>query len=220
MGCDEAGDESAGSEGERPWCSRVVVVDSDTQGADALGLQLTTQFPGIRVVTAICECAGQPPADLSSEIDVIIVRLSALGSNELAYALSLLQVTCASQIVFWAEDAKSPQVSAARAIGIRTIVPADQLWPWLCEALPSLVLKARGQRILDRAERSMPPVPQWLEHAPIASSRLPLLQAESLFRETYLRWLLAETSNCRRAAELAGVPYRTFYDMVKKLDLR
>ncbi|HEX3763088.1 MAG TPA: hypothetical protein VHW23_30535 [Kofleriaceae bacterium] len=197
-----------------------MVVDSDTEAAEALALKLTTQFPGIRVVTAICQCAGQSPAEISSDIDLIIVRLSALGSSELAYALGLLQVTAASQIVFWAEDAQCPQVSAARAVGIRTIVPADPFWPWLCEAMPSLVLKARGQRILDKAERAMPPVPPWMEHTPNGSSRLPLMQAESLFRETYLRWLLAETSNCRRAAELAGVPYRTFYDMVKKLDLR
>src|SRR5215510_6202580 len=220
MGRYETSGEYGDPEGDPTCCSRVMVVDSGTEGADALCLKLTTQFPGIRVFTAGCECSGHAPAKISSDIDVIIVRLSTLGSSELAYALTLVQVTSASQVVFWAEDVSCPQVSAARAVGIRTIVPAEQFWPWLCEALPSLVLKARGQRFLDKAERSMPPVPRWVEQCPHGSSRLPLLQAESLFRETYLRRLLTETSNCRRAAELAGVPYRTFYDMVKKLDLR
>jgi molybdenum-dependent DNA-binding transcriptional regulator ModE len=43
--------------------------------------------------------------------------------------------------------------------------------------------------------------------------------AETRFRETYLRLLLAERGSRRRAADEAGVPYRSFCEMLRKLGI-
>jgi len=48
---------------------------------------------------------------------------------------------------------------------------------------------------------------------------MPLPLAENLFREAYIRRVLAETGNRRKAAEVAGIPYRTFCDILKKLGI-
>jgi hypothetical protein len=52
MGCDEAGDESAESEGERPWCSKVVVVDPRSQPSGVAPTDLAFTLDGRFVVVA------------------------------------------------------------------------------------------------------------------------------------------------------------------------
>ena len=43
--------------------------------------------------------------------------------------------------------------------------------------------------------------------------------AETAFRDVFLRSLLAQHGSRRRAAEEAGVPYRSFCEMLRKLGI-
>ncbi|HEU4582835.1 MAG TPA: hypothetical protein VFS67_31470 [Polyangiaceae bacterium] len=197
-------------------CASIAILDADHNGARLLQAHLSDRFPGAEIVATDLEQTGVSlPGDPH---DVYVVRLSDCGAKELAFFVAKEGPAGDASVVFWGRHPQAPQVAAARALGIRRVVPAARLLGWLCEALPSLVSEARGRRLLRQAQSSLPAIPDWSDTP--ATERLCLMQAESMFRETYLRRLLAETGSCRRAAEIAGVPYRTFYDMVKKLDLR
>jgi transcriptional regulator of acetoin/glycerol metabolism len=77
---------------------------------------------------------------------------------------------------------------------------------------------ARAHREHLDGESALPPLPR--DHVEEEGAITPLPEAERRFRETYLRRLLADSTSNTVAARRAGLPYTTFYSMLKKLNLR
>jgi hypothetical protein len=67
------------------------------------------------------------------------------------------------------------------------------------------------------AARNIPPIPPFEGRHPDRIEPLPA--AEQRFREAYLRTLLAPGRDRETVARLAGVPYRTLCQMIRKLDI-
>jgi hypothetical protein len=91
-------------------------------------------------------------------------------------------------------------------------VGLHELSQWLPSKLMCLARVARARRIL--LEEVPEPPASSAQSGGILSSRLHA--AEARFRETYLRSLLAQCGSRRKAAEHAGVPYRSFCEMLRK----
>ena len=196
---------------------RLLVVDAEQASAEVLTAELHRRLGPLSIATA----TPSSEADIDEEVDVCLVHLSDRGAQELAFVAGQAGASAEndSTIVFWAETLDGPQTRAARALGLSQIVPAGCLVTWLAKALPALAMKARATRMMRRAERLVPPIPGWSECRD-QESPLALARAEMLFRESYIRRVLAETGSRRKAAQAAGVPYRTFSDIIKKLDIR
>lgn len=194
----------------------IVIVDTERDEAIRLKSRLGDEFTDVQIALAQVE---DEACDLpEGSHDVYVVHLSEGRSRELSLVVNSQGALRDASVVFWGCSAENAQVSAALALGITRIIPEARLVEWLRKALPALIDESRGRRLLRAAREAMPAIPAWTNDQSKCPARL--IQAESTFRETYLRRLLAETGNCRRAAETAGVPYRTFYDMLKKLNLR
>lgn len=192
----------------------VIVFDEDPEVRSSVVDGLRCEFPDLKIVAAEAPASAEVR---TSTADVRIVNLSGIEPAQVGEMMGRA-AHVAEVSVYWAEDLLAPQVRAARALGVCRIVQRAHLLSWLRAALVPLIAEAQGRRLLESARVSMPPLPAWGEEAP--PTRLGLTQAETMFRETYVAAVLAETGNCRRAAELARVPYRTFYDIVRKLSLR
>jgi DNA-binding NtrC family response regulator len=63
------------------------------------------------------------------------------------------------------------------------------------------------------------PRPPTLARVGERPARLPLPTAEMQFRESYIRYLLAQSGGRQEAARRAGVPYRTMCEMIRKLGI-
>lgn len=122
------------------------------------------------------------------------------------------------ELVFVVEETSSPQAFALRSRGFRHVVAAQDLPDWLPSALARLVSLARARRLLLGACGEDPgaiePLSTIRHHRPLR-----LHAAETSFRTAFMRALLAEHGSRRRAAEAAGVPYRSFCEMLRKLGI-
>lgn len=160
---------------------------------------------------------GAPSIVALGPIDVAVLRatLSPLDRIRLLQdpALGL------PEIVFVVDDDPgSPERFALEGCGFRYVVARSELPRWLPPVLPRLGALTRARRIAASASESRPPPPPPARLCPDPRpSRMTLHAAETRFRETYLRLLLAEHGSRRRAAEAAGVPYRSFCEMLRKL---
>ena len=190
----------------------VVVYESELSNASCTADSLRADFPEVQFL-ASSPIAVQPTL---SGADVHLVNVTTLDPAMIGEIVGR-RLMSGETTVYWADAALAPQVCAARALGVARIVPKSHLREWLRDALVPLLCEARGRRLLQAAHDNMPPLPAW--SSPDTCPRLSLAQAETMFRETYVAALLAEGGSSRRAAEMARVPYRTFYDMLKKLSL-
>jgi hypothetical protein len=152
-------------------------------------------------------------------IDVAVLRASVSPLDRIPLlqgpALGLPEI-----VVVVDDDPWSPERFALEGCGFRYVVARSELPRWLPPVLPRLGALARARRIAAAASenRPAPPPPARLCAEP-RPSRMTLHAAETRFRETYLRLLLAEHGSRRRAAEAAGVPYRSFCEMLRKLGI-
>ena len=119
--------------------------------------------------------------------------------------------------IFVVDEATSPNRFAIASLGFRYILPMAQLSTWLPGALPRLCALSLARRLTASAHENAPQPP--LAGAGNLPSGDCLHAAETRFRETLLRLLLAEHGTRRKAAEKAGVPYRSFCEMLRKLDI-
>jgi hypothetical protein len=154
--------------------------------------------------------AGEPHAD------VALIRLGHADVDALAEAGRLLHRDPAIEIVFFS-DGEGIDLTIAEALGLNRIVPADKLVEWLRVAGPHLVCQTQARRMLLAAARNIPPIPPFEGRHPDRIEPLPA--AEQRFREAYLRTLLAPGRDRETVARLAGVPYRTLCQMIRKLDI-
>jgi len=148
-------------------------------------------------------------------VDVAVLHVSTLnlGSSPLLYDAGL----GLPELVFVVDEAWSPQHLALRSRGFRYIVSQSEIAEWFPTALPGLGSLAQARRIvLSACDDGLPP-PEVLATRQATGARLHA--AETSFREIYLRSLLAEHGSRRKAAEEAGVPYRSFCEMLRKLGI-
>jgi len=156
------------------------------------------------------------PAGDDRPADVALIRLGHAALDALAEAERLLRRDPAIEIVFFS-DGEGIDLTIAEALGLNRIVPADKLVEWLRVAGPHLVCQAQARRLLLAAARNIPPIPPFEGRHPDRIEPLPA--AEQRFREAYLRSLLAPGRDRETVARLAGVPYRTLCQMIRKLDI-
>lgn len=120
------------------------------------------------------------------------------------------------EIVFVVDHAGSPQHLALKSRGFRHFVSQIALPAWFPAVLSELALLAQARRVVLRACGDGP-----LEALTMNGRRsgAQLHVAETAFRDVFLRSLLAQHGSRRRAAEEAGVPYRSFCEMLRKLGI-
>ena len=148
-------------------------------------------------------------------VDVAVLHASSLnlGSSPLLYDAEL----GLPELAFVVDEAGSPQHLALRSRGFRYIVSQSELVEWLPTVMPGLGSLAQARRIvLSACDDGLPP-PEVSATRQSTGGRLHA--AETRFREMFLRSLLAEHGSRRRAAEEAGVPYRSFCEMLRKLGI-
>jgi len=156
------------------------------------------------------------PAAGEAPPDVALIRLGHPELDALAEAGRLLRRDPAIEIVFFS-DGEGIDLTIAEALGLHRVVPVDKLVEWLRVAGPHLVCRTQARRLLLAAERNIPPIPPLTAERPHHVQ--PLLAAEQKFREAYLRSLIAPGCDRETVARLAGVPYRTLCQMIRKLDI-
>jgi hypothetical protein len=122
------------------------------------------------------------------------------------------------ELVFVVAQAWSPQHIALKSRGFRHVVTQDDLFEWVRSTLTELACLAQARRIVLRACADSSKAPE----LPVRSRQsrgIKLHAAETAFRDVFLRSLLAEHGSRRKAAEEAGVPYRSFCEMLRKLGI-
>lgn len=149
-----------------------------------------------------------------SMLDVAAINLAG-GPKAFAFAAEVVQLAPWVQVVFWGND-QATTVQAARSLGLARVIPKAQIGSWLCQAIGPLTRLSRAKRMALEAEATIPCPPSFGD---AGQHTLALPEAERQFREAYLRGLLSESPNAKRAAERAGVPYTTLCSMMKKLGL-
>jgi hypothetical protein len=122
------------------------------------------------------------------------------------------------ELVFVVDDAWSPQHFALKSRGFRYVISQDELSEWFPTALMRLSSLAQARRIVLRAYAESPTAPELPSRGRWARG-IKLHAAETRFRDVFLRSLLAEHGSRRKAAEEAGVPYRSFCEMLRKLGI-
>ena len=207
----------AGNDGAAAVQPRVVIFDPDRDQGLNVAAQLRRRRPGAMITVVTARLA---PADLpDAEIDVGLVNLADREFEGLAFGAQLSARFPWVETVFWFDAHNAtPSAAAARSVGIRRVIPLPRLVEWLDDALPGLARMARAHREHLDSKSALPPLPE--EPMEDAGAITPLPEAERRFRETYLRRLLADSGSNTVAARRAGLPYTTFYSMVKKLNLR
>jgi len=157
-----------------------------------------------------------PPPALAP-IDVAVVHSECMG-------LGTAPLLCdpdlgLPELVLVVDDLASPEHIALRSRGFQLVIAADDLPGWLPSNLPRLVALARARRTLLSACAEQPSAANAATSAIFRTRGMKLHAAETCFRRTFMRALLAEHGSRRRAAEEARVPYRSFCEMLRKLGL-
>jgi len=122
------------------------------------------------------------------------------------------------ELVFAFDDRSQAQRVALLSRGYRHVISTNSLATWLLEQLASLCTLARARRIVLEGCPAATPVTDLTLGTTVTGSTN-LHRAETDFRETFLRALLLENGSRRGAAKAAGVPYRSFCEMLRKLGI-
>jgi hypothetical protein len=147
-----------------------------------------------------------------SAVDIVLVRLLRGELTPLTTALEAYDELDRPELVIVVGQRHDPAIQALFGLGLRRVIEEQDLRSWLSESGHLLRCMARGRRAERRLQESLHPQG---ETAWAASRRLPrLFEAEQRFRETYIRAVLGIVGSRREAAALAGVPYRTFCQIV------
>jgi hypothetical protein len=206
-------DQSLFSEMTRDTPAEGVVLLVDTSPSRRAALDGRLGRLGFLVVDAE---PGSPPQRPSCPVDIALIQLAGDELDSFAEANELLLVDSSTEMLFFA-DRDGPEIAIARGLGIERIIASEDLVEWVAGAARFLVQRARARRLLLEAERNIPELPPI--GAPRSPAPLPLARAEQLFREAYLRRLLAPGATREAVAQAAGVPYRTLCQMIRKLGI-
>lgn len=149
------------------------------------------------------------------DVDVAVIHAERLGPN-LTVLLLHDPAFGLPELVFTVDSGCPAQRLALLSHGYRHVINDGCLASWLPQQLASLCTLARARRIVLAAC----PADTRAKHMTLgkpATGSMNLHKAETRFRETFLRALLTEHGSRRKAAEAAGVPYRSFCEMLRKL---
>jgi hypothetical protein len=150
-------------------------------------------------------------------VDVALIHEERLG-------LDVSPLLCAPELgfpelVFVVDHAGSAQHLALKSRGFRHVVSEGLLLEWFPGVVSELASLAQARRVVLRACADQPTQPEAATSRTQGGRGVQLHVAETAFREIFLRSLLAEHGSRRRAAEEAGVPYRSFCEMLRKLGI-
>ena len=151
------------------------------------------------------------------EVDVAVLHASCLSLN--CAGLAHDPAFGFPELVFAVDESCPAQRLALLSRGYRHVISVTRLDGWLHEQLVSLCALAQARRIVIRAACTAPTQVAALSLATSPGVNMNLHLAETHFRETFLRALLVEQGSRRRAAEAAGVPYRSFCEMLRRFGL-
>jgi len=149
--------------------------------------------------------------------DVVLVRIPAGDLDLISVALSARTNLREPEYVFVVESPANPACSALIAVGIKRVLVMEDVSQWIAEAALPLAKIARACAALREARAEVPPLPE--TGANSSDPPRGLFEAERRFRETYVRVLMAKMQLRTQAAEYARVPYRTFFQIVRKLGI-
>ena len=197
------------------YAARVVVVDENQLRASSLAAALKVAAEDVVVVS------GPDGWALREELfpaDLVLLALGGRQVSALATGAEAVQRNPYAEVIFYCDDADSPEVAAAAVLGITRIVPAHQMSSWLGRAGAQLA-RAACLRRAAAAMLALAPEPPTLGADSPSAPRLPLPTAEMRFRESYIRCLLTQSGSRQEAARRAGVPYRTMCEMIRKLGI-
>ena len=191
----------------------VAIFSTDASYGRHLARALATTFPDAR----ICD-DGANAAPLVR--DVAIVNVAHADYSALIHALRRMSENGFPELVFVVEHRGDPEAEALRALGAAHIVSRTQVEAWLRTSLPFLADLARARATFRRIAPRVACEPSELGAATLGKTVVGLYESERRFRETYIRSLLGLGMSRREAASVAGVPYRTFSEMLAKLDIK
>lgn len=155
-------------------------------------------------------------------VDVAVIDANLLGIN---WSPLLNDPRCGyPELVFAVRHPLSPEGIALASRGYRYVIGQDDLHRWLPLRLARLATVAHARRVviaasLDNSETPKDSEPSYGLQLLGRRPAMTLHAAESRFREIYMRSLLAEYGSRRAAAAAAGVPYRSFCEMLRKVGL-
>ncbi len=149
---------------------------------------------------------------MNSFADILLVRLPRGELSSLTDGLRAYDELDRPEMVVIVDHFLDPAVHALVRMGLRRVIEEQDLSSWLPESGALLQCMARGRRAERRLRES---THSWIDRPWPAAKRMPrLFEAEQRFRETYIRAVLGVAGSRREAAEVAGVPYRTFCQIV------
>lgn len=122
------------------------------------------------------------------------------------------------ELVFIVDHLGSPHDLALKSRGFRHVVARDELSDWFPAVIGELSGLAQARRTVLSA-CNVGAADSMRAARGGEASKAKLHAAETSFRSVYLRSLLAEHGSRRKAAEVAGVPYRSFCEMLRKLGI-
>ena len=157
------------------------------------------------------------PPDLLPEIHAVDILLVVVGHGDLqslSLALTAISELDYPETVFVTEHRHDMPAACLRHVGIQSILSESEAESWLPAAIPPLADIVRARRALRAAEARRPKL---AGERPAGPHDAGLFEAEQVFREVYVRTLLAQTGSRKEAAARARVPYRTFCQILSKL---
>jgi DNA-binding NarL/FixJ family response regulator len=194
--------------------ARVLIADDNQLRASSIAAVLK----GSSDITVIVTAPDGRTIGHELPADLVLLALGGRQAAALATGALAVQRNPFAEVVFYGDDPAAPEVAAAAVLGITRIVHARDLLPWLARSGDLLARGAMLRRIAAAALAAVPRPPT-LSLSTERSNALPLPTAEMQFRESYIRYLLAESGSRQEAARRAGVPYRTMCEMIRKLDI-
>jgi hypothetical protein len=194
---------------------QLLVVDRNLERGRALTRGLDCAFQQVVVAPdALCNALENG----REGFDVIVSVVDADSLDALALICQRHGSLGYPELVFVVDHWWQPEAQALRSAGLERILWAHRAPAWLAAAVPSLAGLARANRLRVAAMTQIPALPEEaFNWPPRQIATLP--QAESRYREAFLRLLLTTEGSRRAAAQRAGVPYRSFCQMLRKLGI-
>jgi hypothetical protein len=193
----------------------VLVMDRDFERGRSLTVGLPEPH---RVVLVPPHGLCSVLADKRRHFDIVLLWAEPECLDGLAFIYQRHESFGFPEIVFVVEDQRQPEAQALRSSGLQRVLPRGSAVQWLSTAASPLAALAKANRLQREALKRIPPLPNDCPDGD--ASNIPSLpHAESRYREAFLRLLLATTGSRRAAAAKAGVPYRSFCHMLRKLGI-
>jgi hypothetical protein len=173
-------------------------------------------------VEGMCSNAREVRASGHRDLDVAVVVLEDDRLDALSFFFGRESFKASELLLIVRDDHLLKQ--AMKAAGFRVLLHGEANAEEIAAMTRTLAVRGRARALYRRCEDAISRWSErgdWNEAAPDAallpSSRLYL--AESRFRELFLRATLSTSRSKREAAARAGVPYRTFLDMLDRMNI-